>query len=740
LLSSESWESLSQKLLPEFTKLSQDEEVVKNALRLLQLWLQDPLYESQELAILAHIEAEKYSLLLDSFYQLVPFGTGGRRGRLGFGPNRINSLTVSLSVQGHCDYLRKQTAVSDGSPIVVAFDTRIFRDISSTYDFIGKHNPLLNLTSRALAYEACEIYAGNGFVVRIPEPQSKTAYLSTPELSFAIRYLRALGGINVSASHNHPDDNGFKFYNAEGAQDIPPRDEELAAFMNDVHKIRRTPFQVALKQATVLSLEPSVHEAYISANLSLRTKTPTPLIPIVYTPLSGTGDSTVGDVLRAAGYAVHLYKPQANYDGTFANVPFRLPNPEVPEAARPAIQLAEEQGACIVFSTDPDADRLGVYALTREGGWRYFSGNDIAAVLTYYLTLDREHGPERSGLIIKTLVTTRVLEDIARRSGCQIIPDLLVGFKYIANVLHSLEQSGSYNGIKASPQDMIIAAEESHGVLLTPSIRDKDSAGGALLLSELVTQLCHVGQYLPDYLDATLVECGNYANATRSIVMRGIEGTASLKEMMHSLRTAAPERIGDLKVLSKLDYLSEEFGPLKSSTDALSRNLLLFRLEGTQVVIRPSGTEPKVKVYADIEGQRLVAAGDRAAAESMARHLVDDLFNLCLSRIGVTLSPSASILPDHVDLDLRLEFDQRFRGDFLNEAKRLANSTAESTLQWFRLRLAPYGAGADPLEATRPALLHLCKSLGASASDPQIQQALREIQERLVAAKTETGN
>ncbi len=739
MLSLGTWESLSPQLLVEFSRVSQDKNVVESALNLLKLWLQNPLYERYRSQILAHIEARKYDLLLDCFYQLVPFGTGGRRGRVGYGPNRVNDLTVSLSVQGHCNYLRKAFGTCDSLPIVIAFDTRIFRDISNTYDFLGSVNPLLNLTSRALAYKACEIYAGNGFVVRIPDPQSETAYLSTPELSFSIRQLNAVGGVNVSASHNHPDDNGFKFYNRDGAQDIPPKDEELASYMNDVLEIRRMVFDVARERGHILVLDPGVHQAYISTNLSLRTKELAKSIPVVYTPLSGTGDSTVGDVLRAAGYDVKLYGPQANYDGTFANVPFRLPNPEVPEAARPAIRLAEEQGACVVFSTDPDADRLGVYALTRQLGWRYLSGNDIAAILTYYLVLDKVYGPRKSGLIIKTLVTSRVLEDMARQGNCQIIPDLLVGFKYIADVLHNLEARGRYNGITASPQDMIIAAEESHGVLLTPSIRDKDSAGGALLLCELVTQLCEAGAYLPDYLDAALIECGNYANATRSIVMRGIKGTAAIKEMMSSLRTAAPERFGDLEVLAKTDYLSDEFGPLKSSTDELSRNLLLFDLEGARVVIRPSGTEPKVKIYSDVEGRKLVSATDRSAAEAMARMLVDAVFHTCLHRIGITLSPSASVLPDHVDLDLRLDFDQNFRAELLNASQGLASSGATELLEWFRHRLSAYGAGADPLEATGQALVHLCESLRASTSDPQLHQALQVIQERLVAAQEQPG-
>jgi phosphoglucomutase len=723
--SSRSWEETSEELLNELPKISKDQEVLDNALRFLQTWIEDPLYETQKSAILSHIQARQYALLLDSFYQFVPFGTGGRRGRVGYGPNRINRITVSLSVQGHCNFLKQAFSSVDRAPIVVAFDTRIFRDISHTYDFLGSQHQLLGLTSRALAYAACEIYAGNGFVVYITDPKSDRAYLSTPELSFQIRYLKAYGGINVSASHNHPDDNGFKFYNREGAQDVPPTDEILTSFMKDIAQVNRLPFDSAVEQGYIRTLPGRSHEAYISTNLKLRTKETVPSIPVVYTPLSGTGDTTVGDVLRSAGYDVELYAPQANYDGTFASVPLRLPNPEVPEAARPALHLAQEKGACLVLSTDPDADRLGAYARAANGEWRYLTGNDIASIIAYYLTLDKDYGPQRSGLIIKTLVTTRTLENIAERSNCKIIPDLLVGFKYIAHVLDSLERTGRYNEITATAKDLVIAAEESHGVLLTPEIRDKDSAGGALILCELTSQLCAENKTLPEYLDRLLIECGNYASSTRSIVMRGIQGTEALKTMMQSLRSEPFKRIGDFAVSVVVDYLSaEQFGPLRSETDRLSRNLMLFRMYGVQVVIRPSGTEPKVKIYSDIEGRKLVSANDRRAAEGMARYITDLVFDLCLDRIGVRLSPSAKQLPDHVDLDLRKDFDENFRRDLLDAAEELSRLDDQEKLQWLRQRLSRYGAGADPIETAGHAVAHLCNSLLADAPSPQVRKAL----------------
>ena len=298
------------------------------------------MFADQHEAILAHVSQGQYPLLLDSFYQLVPFGTGGRRGRVGFGPNRINPITVSMSVQGHCDFLRQTGAAGSGAAkIVVAFDTRVFADIARTYAFLAGGNPLGGLTSRSLARIAAEIYAGNGFEAYLAGLNSDKEYLSTPELSFAIGHLGALGGMNVSASHNPPDDNGFKFFNSRGAQDIPPTDQEMTSYMGDVREIRRKPFDEAVAGRSIRPLPSSLHKAYVGLNVSLCSSAHPPLM-VVYTPLCGVGDGSVGDALRAAGFDVRLFAEHADYDGTFAAIPFRLPNPEVPEAASPALKLA----------------------------------------------------------------------------------------------------------------------------------------------------------------------------------------------------------------------------------------------------------------------------------------------------------------------------------------------------------------------------------------------------------------
>jgi len=727
------WNELRAPVAEQFRKLSPEGNFVANALAFLDDWLSRPIYAPQREAILEHVTGAQFALLLDCFYQLVPFGTGGRRGRVGFGPNRINQITVGMSVQGHCEFLQK-TYPSPRSRrrIVLAFDTRRFGDLAGTYSFLTGKNPLLGVTSRSLARIAAEIYAANGYEVYIAGLRSEKEYLSTPELSFAIRRLGALGGMNVSASHNPPDDNGFKFFNEHGAQDIPPTDQIMESFMGAVERLNRVDFDAAAEDGLVHALPDDLHDAYLAANLALRSIDALP-VTIVYTPMCGTGDGTVGDVLRAAGYDVHLFDAHTNQDGSFAAIPLRMPNPEVPEAASPALRTAREIDADLVFSTDPDADRLGVFARDAEGRWRYLNGNEIASLLAYYLALD-ERGPRRKGVIVKTLVTTRTLSRIAEQAGCTIVPDLLVGFKYVANVLLSLERDGRFDGLAARPDDLVLAGEESHGVLLTPLIRDKDAAGGALVLAELAALLRAEGLRLPEYLDALSAGCGNHQNAGRNVVMRGIRGARMIGEMMRSLRENTPQNFDGRPVLRFRDFLSAEHGPLRSDTERLSRNLLAFDLEIAQIVVRPSGTEPKVKIYVDVEGARLPSGGDRGGARQFALDLAARVVEECIARIGFRLSASANSLPDYVDLDLKADFDTAFRADLAAAAAELENPDDAGQLQWLRERLRAYGGGADPIGPTAGALHNLLEEL--ALAHPTRDDVFRLMQRAVASART----
>ncbi|MBF0450357.1 MAG: hypothetical protein HQK75_06625 [Candidatus Magnetomorum sp.] len=721
----------SEDLREAFLKVSGNQTAVDQAITFMDQWLNSPFFSDQHASILSHVEHNQFDLLLDAFYQRLPFGTGGRRGRVGYGPNRINPATVALSVQGHCNFMKAHYDCGDQPVVIVAFDVRIFEDIGQVFSFLPDNHPVLKLSSRDLARIACEIYAENGFTVYTSPQDQKTSFLSTPELSFLIKYFKALGGINVSASHNHPDDNGFKFYNPEAAQDIPPDDEYLAQYMDDdTLTVLQMDFNRAKNKGLILDIPGKAHTEYIQTNLAVKNKDVHRSATIVYTPLCGTGDTNVGDVLRAAGYNVQLYAPHSDYDGTFANIPSRIPNPEVPEAAQPALPFADQHHADIVLSSDPDADRIGVFAKTSDHQWQYLTGNDIASILAYYLILDKERGPQKRGLIIKTLVTTRTLENIAQKGNCPIVSDLLVGFKYIAHVLESLEKKGSFQNISVSPKDLIIAAEESHGILLTSDIRDKDAAGGALILCELMSQLIQDNIALPDYLTQLYLSCGNYANAARSIVLKGIDGAEDIARMMASLRENRPEFIFARPVEQFMDYLDESvMGPIKSKTDQLSRNLLVYRVKGGQVVIRPSGTEPKLKVYVDIEGDQWSAQNDRQAAIRVAADVAANVFDTCLERINIHLSASAKCLPDYVEIKRKQDFDRSFPTELSRFAQSIPQNPdlqnkPENRLNWLRERLRAYASGADPLIAVESAVRHLCKQIISHKPDVKMIDGL----------------
>jgi phosphomannomutase len=392
-------------------------------------------------------------------------------------------------------------------------------------------------------------------------------------------------------------------------------------------------------------------------------------------------------------------------------------------AAHPAIEYAKEIDSSLIFSTDPDADRLGVIARTAAGDWRHLTGNEIASCIAYYLILDHKRGPSRKGLLIKSLVTTRLLVEIARAGECPIIPELLVGFKYIAHVLNSLDREGHYFDYAGSSAGLLLAAEESHGVLLTPHLRDKDAAGGALLLAELSCALRDEGMALPDYYDAFALSYGNYANAAESLVMRGIEGTQILNAIMKSLRDDPPGEIGAFGAAEMIDFLREDVrGPILGDTDRAARNLLVLRLRGAVVTIRPSGTEPKGKIYVDLEGRVLGASDDRTESLKLARKLAGDVADLCLARVGIHLAPSAKRLPDFVDINLKQTFSKDFAADLLSAVEELSHKSADERRKWLRERLVVFGAGADPLDATSDAVVFLCDEL--AKEQPALASAL----------------
>ena len=691
-----------------FADLQVPETLKRDALRDLSFWLTETILLPYRAQLHWLIDMECWSLLLDSFYRVLPFGTGGRRGPVGIGPNRFNTWTLASSVQGHVAYLREHLAKAPLS-VVVAYDVRVFQDLRELYN-PDLPNPLLGMTSRDFARVAAGVYAAHGVEVHMLPDDGET-YISTPELSYTIRNLGASAGLNISASHNHPDDNGGKFYNAKGAQDVPPDDEAMANKVAAVTRVEALDFAAVQASGLLSPVPPGVHDAYVTLNLSQSLQPGARHAKIVFTPLHGTADSTVGSVLRQAGFEVVVVEEQAAPDGAFPAVPFRAPNPEVPQAMTMGMALAQQVGADVVLACDPDADRIGACSHTPDGTYRFLTGNEIAVLVSHYKLeeLQRLGRLPTRPLLIKTEVTTDLLRPITARFGGTLIGDLLVGMKYHANVLHQIEQRQRYGEVDAALDEFIIAVEESHGILVTSEMRDKDAAGAALLLSELAALQRRQGRVLLDYLDDIYRRYGYFANLGTSMVMSGAEGASRIQHIQQTLRGEPPAELGGWEVTHAVDHWDETgvHGRLLSNTDRAARNVLAYRLaNGARVIIRPSGTEPKNKVYVEVPAPPLgMEAGDdelatnKATTEALARRLADDFTRQMLATIGVDLPEYALRISDLVPLDRRLDFVEQFVPDF--EQRVLAcvegQDTHESASGWVDARLATYGKDARVL-------------------------------------------
>jgi len=707
----------------------------KAAAARLQAWLEGAVPMAFPDVLARHLEEQHVPLLFDAFWQVLPFGTGGRRGRVGYGSNRFNPTTAAMTVQGHCDYLRAAFPGEELS-VVVANDVRVFNDFAGVYRFLGSDHPLLGISSRSIAKLACEIYVGNGVVAYLAEPEADQSLLSTPELSFIIRKLQAAGGVNISASHNPPDDNGIKVYDEYGGQPIPPHDQRLADAMDQVKDVHRIPFAEALGRGLIRGIPGNLQDVYIDEYVRLygHVFTPRPDIAVVYTPLCGCGLRSAGAVMQKLGFPI-LSPPDQGPDGTFAPIPFKAPNPEVSEASVPATRFAESVGSGVVLSSDPDADRVGLEARLADGSWYHFDGNKIATLLCHYLMLDPA-GPQRRGLVMETLVTTKILGQIAATAGDSwIVDDLLVGFKYMANVLKVLEQRGRWGNACTRPESLVLATEEAHGVMLTSTIRDKDSAPACMFLAALYQKLRQEGRTLLDYYIEILEKLGGYADTGRSIVMTGAEGGIQRDRIVASLRASLPETLGGRAVRKVVDYWNEiTFGKLQSSTDQLSRNVLQFFLDGFIVTVRPSGTEPKLKFYCQLlpfeepngQAARPVLHGTALMrdlteqVETMARAVYQEL----LARLDLHLGEPGLLLPDLVDIGRKQDFERETVPQLHEALAHGRFKNLDALLDWLRGEVAAMTPGADPLPALRASLSYLCRQWANELPGAPILQEL----------------
>lgn len=625
-----------------------EKAILQQATKYLQQWWTQPEFADYRPQIGWLIETEQWSGLLERFYQILPFGTGGRRGAVGIGPNRMNLWTLAASVQGHCEYLREQFPGVEPLKVVVAYDVRQFEDTRRNYNS-ELPNPVLHLSSRDFARHAVCVYAANGIHSYIL-PDTSSRYLATPELSFAIRHLGAHGGLNISASHNPPDDNGGKFYDERGAQPIPPDDQIMAELVDQVTTIKQLPWNEAQRSGKVHPLEETIHQAYIDL-CHKQSLVPAPRfdeIRVVFTPLHGVGSMTAMEVLQKAGFRPIPVEAQMKPDGMFPNVT-KSPNPEVPASMDRAAALAREVEADLVLATDPDADRLGGMAPVQHPAerWRVLNGNEIGALLTHFKLqkLSEQGLLPASPIVIKTLVTTNLVTRIARHFGAQVVDNLLVGCKYIADVMWQLEQHGHYEDVEGTPADVVIGCEESHGYLLTPKVRDKDAAPPALLLAELALEAKRQGHTVCHYLDNLYRQFGYFHNLLTTVVMPGLEGKQHMAKMLDRLRQDPPAEIAGLPVTRCEDLRDENnwMGPIKGATDYAARNFLVFTLgPNARLALRPSGTEPKAKAYIEVCSAPCppnVSGSDWRAncqrVDEQANRLAKEFVRLALSLVGL---------------------------------------------------------------------------------------------------------
>ena len=634
-----------------FSQLEVPESLRMKAQKNLELWLTSEEFVTYRPQIEWLIQKGDFSGLLDRFFQILPFGTGGRRGAVGIGPNRMNLWTLGASVQGHSDYLKQKFPGKKDITVCLAYDVREFRDKNGRYSK-DLPNPILGLSSRDFAHHAAKIYAANGIVSYVLSPTSHSFY-ATPELSLAIRRFGAQGGLNISASHNPPDDNGGKFYEERGAQPVPPDDQVMADLVENIDRIRIMGWNEALALGLIRYFDESAHRAYLDLCLkgalidppqkSLKGQSP---FKIVFTPLHGVGSLTAMEILQERGFEVIPVVEQMAPDGQFPNVT-KSPNPEVPESLDRAEVVALAHRADLVLATDPDADRLGGLYPGPDGNWHFLNGQRMAALMTWFkLAKLQEQGRlEHKAVVVKTEVTTRQISKITADFKVQLVGDLLVGFKYIADVIYQLEMTGRFGDVLAAPTDYIIGTEESHGAMVSHQIRDKDAGGAALLLAECALDLKRRGSSIFRQLEELACQHGYFNNIGINILLPGLDGRLKMEKMMDSLRLDPPLRIAGLKVSRFEDLRNPEgkFGPIKGATDASSRNVLVFELgDNARAVLRPSGTEPKAKIYIEASSlPRLSSQTDdewnqiKAGVDAIAKEIGKDLTKQALVRVGL---------------------------------------------------------------------------------------------------------
>ena len=457
---------------------------------------------------------------------------------------------------------------------------------------------------------ACEIYAVYGFETYLTAPKDHDAYMPTPELSFAVRELAAAGGLNVSASHNHPDDNGFKVYTPTGGQYCPPDDATLSRSVEQVELDPEIERLVARYTGAAAEIPAEVHRKYIGMYVDRSAVICASSAPAA---LGGAGRVHAAVRNRAGQRGRDADRGRIPGARAAGPVPGRLvrldpapvAEPRDPRRGRPGDRVRVDGAAELVLSTDPDADRLGVEVRLADGTWQHLTGNQIGALIAYFLVADPD-GPRLAGPLITTVATSRVLRAIAALgSGVAVTDDLMIGFKFIGQLLDTMADS-------AGAADLVLASEESHGYLTTTSLRDKDAASGGYLIAHLHTLMRSSGRTLWDYLMEVFAAVGVHIEHGRSLVLLGADGAETIKSVMRSLRSEPLATLGSEPVLVRHDFLVDGTDGELTEGERASRDVLELISEHYRMVVRASGTEAKLKYYFDFrEGPRKAHPGSR---------------------------------------------------------------------------------------------------------------------------------
>lgn len=551
----------------------QEKKLTAGAVENIRSWLTEDRYRDYRDQTIQHIADGMWQKLDDVFWTIIPFGTGGRRGRMyEIGSNAINDRTIGESAQGLADYVVQYHGGAKQLSCAIAYDTR--------------HK------SRHFTELCAGIMVAAGFKVYLLDD-----YRATPQLSFAVRHLNCDCGIMVTASHNPPSDNAVKVYWSTGGQVLPPHDKAIIDGVMSCQEIRATPFAEAMADGRIEVVTDQIDAAFIDAASQCAFEGSRD-VKVLYSPLHGVGEEAVVPLMQRDGFTqLDVYEGHREKSGDFPNVPGHVSNPENAAVFEAPIETARAGGYDLVLATDPDCDRLGVAApLTTDpsGEWGTFTGNQIAALLADYVleqTVKSGKLTERS-YVIKTLVTTELVRRIAESHGARCVGDLLVGYKYIAEAMD-----------REGPEDFVYGCEESHGYLVGTYARDKDGAVACMLMGELAAKLKAEGKSMHEYMAGLYSKHGLHRENLINVFMEGSEGMAAMKGLMKAFRAEPPKSLGGIAVSQVRDYGSATIlNVAEGSTSPLegpSGNLVIMDLEmdGNYVAVRPSGTEPKVKFY-----------------------------------------------------------------------------------------------------------------------------------------------